>query len=84
MTKAILDWELAIAERNKREGREQGRVEGRAEGREQGEIINQHHLVTNMHKNGMTVEQIADVTELTVKEVEAALEEPVFEGLQEA
>ena len=51
------------------QGREQGLAQGLAQGREQGRIEAMASLVRNMLGNGMTVEQVARLTQLTEDEV---------------
>ena len=51
------------------QGREQGLAQGLAQGREQGRIEAMASLVRNMLGNGMTVAQVARLTQLTEEEV---------------
>ena len=48
------------------EGREEGREEGRAEGREEGILA----IARKMKQKGKTVEEIAELTDLTIEEIE--------------
>ena len=53
------------------EGEQKGREEGRAEGREKGRKEAQQYFAKKLLiTNNMSVEQIAELTELTVDEVE--------------
>jgi predicted transposase/invertase (TIGR01784 family) len=48
------------------EGRAEGREEGRAEGREEGILA----IARKMKQKGKTVEEIAELTDLTIEEIE--------------
>ncbi|MGI6140078.1 MAG: hypothetical protein ACOYI9_13755 [Candidatus Hydrogenedentales bacterium] len=52
------------------EGRVEGRAEGRAEGREEGKEELAREIVFNMLKKGMGFTEIAELTTLTVQQIE--------------
>ena len=62
-------------EQGRAEGLEQGRAEGKAEGLEQGRAEGEHlaqlRMVRRMKETGLSAEQIAEMTGLTMDEVEA-------------
>lgn len=65
-------WELAkrrFAEEGREDGRALGRLEGRLEGREEGRLEGQKALIKAMLANGMSIEQVAAVSGLSVAEV---------------
>lgn len=53
---------------------ELAREEGREEGLQKGREEEKHSLIFNMHKNGMSVEQIATITGLSIDEIKAITE----------
>ena len=57
------------------EGRKEGREEGHKEGREEGSKQKEIQLVQSMYKNGMKIEEIAKVSELSEEEVQKIIEE---------
>lgn len=58
----------------KNEGRNEGRIEGRNQGKIEGRNQERKVLILKMSKNGMSIEQIAEVTELRKEEIEKLLE----------
>ena len=54
----------------KEEGIAKGIAKGRAEGIMKGRTESQAELIRNMKESGMSIEEIAKLTKLTVKEVE--------------
>jgi len=60
---------LATYETSHAEGRAEGRLEGRAEGRLEGQSL----LIMSMLNNGVTVEQIAQMTGMSVDEINALI-----------
>ncbi|ADV43889.1 Rpn family recombination-promoting nuclease/putative transposase [Bacteroides helcogenes] len=62
---------LVTMEAAKIEGREEGRVEGRVEGIEIGIKKSQTDTALRMKSKGMSVSEIADITGLTLTEIEA-------------
>lgn len=66
-------WEKGLNEGRKegrKEGREEGLKEGRKEGREEGRNEERKNIARNMKSLGMTAEQIAQATGLSVSEIE--------------
>lgn len=57
-------------------GRIEGRVEGRVEGRAEGEVYGQVKLIKSMRERGLEVSEIADMTGLSVADIDALLEHP--------
>ena len=55
-------------------GMEKGREEGITFGENKGRVEAQAELIRNMHKNGLTAEQIAAVTDKNIEEVKDILE----------
>ena len=53
-----------------REGKEEGRVEGRAEGKAEGRQEEKHSIALNLKKLGVSIEQIAFATGLSIEEIE--------------
>ena len=62
-------------EEGRKEGRKEGREEGHKEGREEGSKQKEIQLVQSMYKNGMKIEEIAKVSELSEEEVQKIIEE---------
>ena len=60
-------------EKGRAEGRAEGRTEGRAEGRAEGMTEGMAVLISNMKKNGKSVEEIAKLIELPKEEIEQFL-----------
>ncbi len=56
-------------------GREEGRVIGEAQGRAIGEAQGEAKLILNLHKKGYTAEQIVDMTDKSIEEIMAILEQ---------
>lgn len=54
-----------------RRGMKKGREEGKEKGREEGSLENQKKVIANGLKEGLPIELLATLTELTVPEVEA-------------
>ena len=54
-----------------REGKEQGRAEGRAEGLTEGRTEALKQVAILLLKTGMSLEQIAETTQLTVPQIQA-------------
>lgn len=54
--------------------KEEGIAIGRREGLEEGRREGHAELITKMYKNGLSIEQIASVTDKTVEEVRAIIE----------
>ena len=52
------------------EGKLKGKLEGKLEGELQGKLKEARKIALNLLNMGMTVEQVAQVTELSVKDVE--------------
>ena len=61
--------EEGLAE-GREEGREEGRAEGLAEGRADGERVKALEIAGNMKRAGMSVEMIAQFTQLSTEEIE--------------
>jgi predicted transposase/invertase (TIGR01784 family) len=61
--KNVLDYAL-------KEGREQGREQGREEGREEGEHKKAIAIARELKKKGLSIEFIAETTELPIEEIE--------------
>ncbi|MCR4959578.1 MAG: Rpn family recombination-promoting nuclease/putative transposase [Prevotella sp.] len=59
--------------KGKREGREEGREEGLKEGREEGQQREKAETVRRLRQIGLSVEQIAQGTDLTVEEVKSLM-----------
>ena len=59
----------------KQEGIQEGRAEGRAEGRTEGRIEGINLVIRQMIAKGMTVQQVADIVDMTVEEIEAIIAE---------
>ncbi|MCQ2192528.1 MAG: Rpn family recombination-promoting nuclease/putative transposase [Paludibacteraceae bacterium] len=57
-------------EEGRAEGREEGRAEGRAEGREEGRAETNMKNARGMKAKGMSVEDIAEITGLSIEEIE--------------
>ncbi|WP_216696892.1 Rpn family recombination-promoting nuclease/putative transposase [Anaerostipes faecalis] len=78
MGNAIAELIMDGKNEGRNEGRIEGRNEGRIEGRNQGKIEGRNQerkvLILKMSKNGMSIEQIAEVTELRKEEIEKLLE----------
>ena len=55
----------------KKEGIQEGRAEGRTEGRAEGINL----VIRQMIAKGMTVQQVADIVDMTVEEIEAIIAE---------
>ncbi len=53
------------------EGRAEGRAKGRAEGRAEGKAEITRKVAINLLRIGMSLEQIAQVTELSLEQVQA-------------
>jgi hypothetical protein len=53
------------------EGKVEGKVEGKAEGKVEGKAETTRKLALNLLRIGMNLEQIAEVTELSLEEVQA-------------
>ena len=58
-----------------RKGREEGREEGRKEGREEGREEEKVATVKRLHSMGLSIEQIAQGAELTIKQVKEIISE---------
>ena len=58
----------------KNEGTNEGRIEGRNQGKIEGRNQERKVLILKMSKNGMSIEQIAEVTEIRKEEIEKLLE----------
>jgi predicted transposase/invertase (TIGR01784 family) len=63
-----------VFQEGKEEGREEGKEEGREEGREEGVRIGKLKAVPPMLAVGLTIEQIAQALELSVEEVQQAVQ----------
>jgi predicted transposase/invertase (TIGR01784 family) len=63
----------------KAEGKAEGKVEGEAIGEVRGEVRARQSLVTEMKRNGLSVEVIAKYTNLSITEVHALLQETAIE-----
>ena len=57
----------------KEEGREEGIREGREEGREEGIEQTKKEMILNMHKKGLDIDTISEVSELSIDEVNEIL-----------
>jgi predicted transposase/invertase (TIGR01784 family) len=55
--------------KGREEGREEGRKEGRKEGREEGRKEERLALVNRFHQKGLSVGEIADLTDLSVEQI---------------
>lgn len=68
--------EEALFDRNslvwdaREEGKAEGKVEGKAEGKAEGNSEGKAGLIRAMSRKGLTVSEIADLTELTVEEIQ--------------
>ena len=75
-TKELLaKWSDYIAENKgyeegKEEGIEEGRIEGRAEGIEEGSKQKAYEIAKKMLKKGNSIEDICDITGLSIEEIE--------------
>jgi hypothetical protein len=56
-------------EEGKLEGKIEGKIEGKLEGKLEGLLIERKRIVSNLTRENFTVEQIADLTELSIDEV---------------
>ena len=80
-TKELLaKWSDYIAENKgyeegKEEGIEEGRIEGRAEGIEEGSKQKAYEIAKKMLKKGNSIEDIYDITGLSIEEIEKLREE---------
>ncbi|MDR1236206.1 MAG: hypothetical protein LBJ96_04320 [Holosporaceae bacterium] len=77
-TRAIADLrQKTINDRNsemtiaREEGKAEGRAEGRAEGKAEGALEKTRALALKMLKKGTSIEDIADLTELSIEEIES-------------
>ena len=57
-----------------REEREEARNEGRAEGLAEGREEKQREMVINMHKKGIELETISEITNLDIDEIKTIIE----------
>jgi predicted transposase/invertase (TIGR01784 family) len=53
------------------EGEARGIVKGKAEGKAEGKVEATRNLAINLLRIGMSVEQIAEVTELSIEDIQA-------------
>ena len=76
-TKELLaKWSDYIAEnKGYEEGIEEGRIEGRAEGIEEGSKQKAYEIAKKMLKKGNSIEDIYDITGLSIEEIEKLREE---------
>jgi len=51
------------------EGKLEGKIEGKIEGKLEGLLIERKRIVSKLTRENFTVEQIADLTELSIEEV---------------
>ena len=59
----------------KQEGIQEGRAEGLAEGRAEGLAEGINIVIRQMIAKGMTVQQVADIVDMSVEEIEAIIAE---------
>ena len=59
----------------KKEGIQEGRAEGRTEGRAEGRAEGINLVIRQMIAKGMTVQQVADIVDMTAEEIEAIIAE---------
>jgi len=61
---------MSLAEQLKQEGREEGIIKGMEVGMEKGAKQSRMNVARKLLKMNMTIEQVADATDLTEKEIE--------------
>ena len=65
MIEITTSWE----ERGRVKGRAEGKTEGKAEGKAEGELAARRAVVRKMLQRGMTLKEIAEITELSADEI---------------